>query len=435
LKIRLGVLGADDSLEILQSVIDRYPEFESLPIVYWKEEEIIDLIKPYVDQVDMWLFSGQVPYTIAKEWGGISKPIFYVQHTGSSLYKTLLYIMYERKTSVSEISFDTLHPSELARILAEAGISDQPSFVKHYEGEIHAEVLAQYHYELWKEGKTKAAVTFLRTAYLELERLGVPVFRVLPAQATVTSLLNFALRTHEMLHFRDTQIAVQMIEVDSFAGLAKETFSTDEIFKMEMKVTEKLLLFAKGLQGSLKSAGPGRYVIFTTRGLLNKVTGNFTTIPTIDGLSDQDIEAVTSGIGIGQTVYEAEIHAGKALLTAKEHGQGAWMVFFDDKTVSGPLGKEKQITYTYASKELQALSEQTSLSVATLSKIQSILMNIGKKEINAHELAHYMQILPRSARRILLELEEKGIATVVGEENPHPRGRPRKIYRIDLIQG
>lgn len=437
LRIRLGLLGADDSVEILQSIIDQYPEFEALPIVYWKEEEIIDLIQPYVDQVDMWLFSGQVPYSIVKEWGGISQPMFYVPHTGSSLYKTLLHIMYKHKISVSEISFDTLPPSDLERIFEEAGIRDKPSFVMHYEGEIYAEVLAEYHYELWKEGKTKAAVTFLRTAQLELERLGVPVFRVLPAQASVTSLLNFALRTQEMLHFRDTQIAVQMIEVNTFVGLAIETFSTDEIHKMEMKVTEKLLAYAKKLHGSLKSAGPGRYVIFTTRGLLHKVTGNFTTIPIFADLNEQDIdiEAVTCGIGIGQTVYEAEIHAGKALLTAREHGQGSWMVFFDDKTVSGPLGKEKQITYTYVSKELQALSEKTSLSVSTLSKIQSILRNIGKNEINAHELSVNMEILPRSARRILLELEEKGIATVIGEENPHPRGRPRKIYRIDLSQG
>lgn len=435
LKIRLGLLGADDSLEILQSIIDRYPEFESLPIVYWKEEEILELIKPCVDKVDMWLFSGQVPYTIAKEWGGISQPMFYVPHTGSSLYKTLLHIVYEHKIGVSDISFDTLHPSELDRIFVEAGISDKPSFVKHYEGEIYADVLAQYHYELWKEGKTKAAVTFLRTAHLELERLGVPVFRVLPAQASVEAILNFVLRTHEMLHFRDTQIAVQMIEVNSFVGTAMKTFSTDEIHKMEMKVTEKLLIYAKKLQGSLKSAGPGRYVIFTTRGQLNKATRNFTTIPTVENLIDQDIEAVTCGIGIGLTVYEAEINAGKSLLTAKEHGQGSWMVFFDDKTVSGPLGKEKQITYTYVSKKLQALSEQTSLSVSTLSKIQSILRNIGTNEINAHELAQHMQILPRSARRILLELEENGMATVIGEENPHPRGRPRKIYRIDFLQG
>src|SRR3954467_2975450 len=135
------------------------------------------MIKPYVEQVDMWLFSGQVPYTIAKEWGGISQPMFSVPHTGSSLYKTLLNIMYNHKISVSEISFDTLHPSELERIFEEAGINDKPSFVKHYEGEIHAEVLAHYHYGLWKEGKTKAAVTYLRTAQLELERLGVPVFR------------------------------------------------------------------------------------------------------------------------------------------------------------------------------------------------------------------------------------------------------------------
>lgn len=108
------------------------------------------------------------------------------------------------------------------------------------------------------------------------------------------------------------------------------------------------------------------------------------------------------------------------------------MVFFDDKRIAGPLGKSEQITFSGASGQLQEISRQTSLSVQTLSKLQSILKKRGSAEINAHELAMHMQIMPRSARRILIELETKGIATVVGEESPHPRGRPRKVYRIEL---
>lgn len=65
------------------------------------------------------------------------------------------------------------------------------------------------------------------------------------------------LRTYEMLQFKDTQIAVQMMEIDSFKGLTSGTFSTDELYNLEIKSTEKLLRYAKQLQGSLKIAGPG----------------------------------------------------------------------------------------------------------------------------------------------------------------------------------
>lgn len=431
-KIRLGLFGAEDSIEIMESVILKYPEFSCVPISYWHDDEIIEKLTTYMQDVDMWLFSGQIPYWYAKKWAGIAQPMFYVPSSGSSLYKTLLHIAYHQKISFNQVSFDTFHPSELERVFLESEITHEPLYLKHYEGEIHTDEVVRYHYELWKKGKTMAAVTCLKNAQYKLKSLGVPAFRVLPAQSAVVSTLALIRQTHETLHFKDSQIAVQMIEFDSFSSLTKDTYSTDEIYKIEIKMTEKLLEYAKKINGSLKSAGPGRYVIFTTRGLLQEMTKDFTVVPDLAVLQLTGNNAVTCGIGIGQTAYEAEINAGTALLHAKEYQKGSSMVVFDDNTIEGPLGQPEQITYGFASEKLQSLSEQTTLSVTTLSKLESILRKIRKMEINAHDLAQHMNIMPRSARRILTELESKGLAQVVAEENPHPRGRPRKIYRIML---
>ncbi|WP_312112466.1 ArsR family transcriptional regulator [Brevibacillus reuszeri] len=432
MKLRLGVMGADDSLEIIQSVLPDFPEIECLPIVYWKEEDIVDLLLPHVDEVDMWLFSGKVPYALAKATERVQVPMAYVPHIGASLYRTLLHLSHEIGIQVNEVSFDTFSSDELEHFLQEAGIADGYSWLRHYEGAISATELADYHENLWREKKTKAAVTCLRTADLELKKRGVPSYRVLPTRAGVLSVLHMLLRTNEMLHFKDSQIAVQMMEIDPFRELAGGTFSTDEWQNAEIKTMEKLLRYTKYLQGSLKTAGPGRYVIFTTRGRLQEVTHDYKTIPDLEGMFGIRADLVTCGIGIGKTAYEAEIHGGTALLHAKERGTGNWMVFFDDKSVVGPLGRDEQIAYRYSSQQLQEVSRQTSLSVATLSKLDSILKKRGTAMINAHELAQHMQILPRSARRILIELESKGIAEVVGEESPNPRGRPRKVYKITL---
>ncbi|WP_229677360.1 ArsR family transcriptional regulator [Psychrobacillus lasiicapitis] len=433
-KIRLGLFGAEDSIEIMESVVRQYPEFSYISISYWHDEEIIEKLTMYKKDVDMWLFSGQIPYGFAKKWGGIVQPMFYVPSSGSSLFKTLLQIAYNQKIPFEQISFDMFHPDELERVFKESNIAVKPPYLKYYEGEVPTDEIVNYHYELWKNGKTLAAVTCLKNAQHELRKLGVPAFRVLPTQSAIVSTLALILQTHETMHFKDTQIAVQMIEFDSFSSLTKDTFSTDEIYKIEIKMTEKLLEYTKKINGSLKAAGPGRFVIFTTHGLLREMTRDFTIIPDFEILQLRGQDAVTSGIGIGKTVYEAEINAGTALLHAKEFHKGASMVILDDKTIIGPLGRPEQITYGYAPKHLQILSEQTSLSIATLSKLESILRKIGKIEINAHDLAQHMSIMPRSARRILTELESKGFAQVIGEENPHPRGRPRKIYQIILKQ-
>ncbi|KZE51648.1 transcriptional regulator [Brevibacillus parabrevis] len=432
MRLRLGVIGADDSLAIIESAVQEFPEIECLPIVYWREEDIPDLLLPHLDEVDMWLFSGQVPHAMASQTGKIQVPTAYVPHIGASLYRTLLHLSHQLGIRVDEVSFDTFTAEELGHFLQEAGIAEGFGWLKHYEGAILASELADFHEKLWQEGKTKAAVTCLRTAELELLRRGVPVHRVVPTKAGVLSVIHMLLRTHEMLHFKDTQIAVQMMEIDPFRELAGGNYSTDEWQNAEIKTMEKLLRYAKYLQGSLKTAGPGRYVIFTTRGKVQEVTSDYATIPDLEELFGIRSDLVTCGIGIGKTAYEAEIHGGTALLHAKERGAGNWMVFLDDKSVLGPLGREEQIAYRYDSEKLQELSQLTSLSIMTLSKLESILKKRGKQEINAHELASHMQILPRSARRILIELESKGIAQVVGEESPNPRGRPRKVYRISL---
>lgn len=433
IKIRLGLFGAEDSIKIMESAILPFPEFDCVSISYWRDEEIIEKLNAHREDVDMWLFSGQIPYGYAKKWFKSDQPMFYVPSTGSSLYRTLLHIACQRNIPFDRLSFDTFHPSELKQVFTESEIDFQPKYLKHYEEEISTEEVVQYHYQLWKEGKTLAAVTCLKNAQHALMEKGVPSLRVLPAHSAIISTLALIRQTHETLHFKDSQIAVQMIEFDSFSRLTKDTFLTDDLHKIEIKMTEKLLAYTKKVNGSLKSAGPGRYMIFTTRGLLKEITKDFTIIPDREILQLTGDDAVTCGIGIGQTAYEAESNAGIALLHARDYRDESWMVVFDDKTIRGPLGQPTQIHYGGASKQLQSISAQTSLSVATLSKLQAILRKKGEAEMSAHDLAQYMNLTPRSARRILTGLEENGLAKVVAEETLHPRGRPRRIYQIKLL--
>ena len=61
------------------------------------------------------------------------------------------------------------------------------------------------------------------------------------------------------------------------------------------------------------------------------------------------------------------------------------------------------------------------------------LINMGGTLLSAQELALALQILPRSARRILTTLSKYGYAKEVGEETTgNKRNRPRKIYEINL---
>jgi len=424
-------MGSADSVQVVHQIAKEYDEFECRPFIFAEMAEIMPLFQRHDKEVDMWILSGRTAYLIAKDWGGVSRPMFHMPYKGASLYKTLCEIFYRQSVRLTEISFDSVQYADLKQVFVEMAIDDEPAYVRPFEIGMTEDAAVKYHYDLWRSGKSKLAVTGYPEVKRRLVELGIPAYRVLPARATVESVLNLMLRTVEIQTVREAQIAVQLLEVDAFPR-SKEFQSTDELFAMEMKVTQKLIAYAKTVQGALKTAGSGRFAIFTTRGMVKTLTADFSTIPTCGEFELINPHVLACGIGIGLSAYDAEFHATQALMTAKERGKGTWMVFFEDKTIAGPLGIKEQITYGYASERLQTLSKKTLISVTTLSRVSSVWHKLGQPGINAQELALQLQMLPRSARRILQDLERVGLAEVIGEESPSPRGRPRKRYKINL---
>ncbi len=331
---------------------------------------------------------------------------------------------------VGEISYDAISREELEQVLRETSIRTS---IKYIESEtIELQELIDFHLHCYQEGYTKAAITG-HPIQEQLRKLGVPTYRIFPTEISIDAAIYEIRRINEMLHFKRAQIAVQIIEYDvAFSELQTTAFTTEKLYKLELEFMEKLRMYTKKIQGSILTIGPGRYVIFSTRGFLQDMTNNFTQIAEMNSFEGMKKEEETCGIGIGHSAYEAEINAWNALLQSRKWGKGTWSVCFDDKKITGPLGKEEQLTYSYISDEIQSIKEKTSLSAATLHKIKSIINKRLTNEVSANELAQYMQITTRSARRILNELEVDGLAVVVAEESPRKTGRPRKVYRLQL---
>lgn len=425
----LGILGAIDSIEVAIKYLNKYHDITYVPIECITEEDLNERVLPRKYEIPMWLCTGPITYNIVQNWGEITDPIFFIPYNGTSIYNLWLNLSHEHEVRVDEISYDSFSRDELERMLKEAGMN---SSLKYVESEtIDLQTLIDFHYRCYKKGNTKAAITG-HPIQEELQQLGVPCYRMLPTETSVESVVYEIRKTYEMLHFKRSQIAVQIIEYDAFIGFQNTAFTTDKLHEIELEFMKKLRTYAKKIQGSLLTIGPGRYMIFSTRGFLQDITHDFTIAAEIDSLHNLNEEAGTCGIGIGHSASEAELNAWNALLQSRLWGKGSWAICFDDKRITGPLGKEEQITFSYTSEEMLSIREKTSLSVATLHKLKSIIKKRKNNEISANELAQFMQITIRSARRILNELEVNGLAQVIAEENPRMKGRPRKIYKLLL---
>lgn len=430
MRIKLGYVGVEDTMAFVTDIIQQNAEFECYAYTHERFEDVGPLVAEHADEVDMWLFSGPLPYQAAKEQAAhIQQPMFYIPYSGTGLYRTLCQLFYRQRIDISRLSFDMFSWEELAKVAYELELEADVLNTMPFDGSYQA--LIDYHHNMWVQGQIDYAVTCVWYVQEKLKALGVPVLRVIPTESSVQAALTEAWRMWETLRYKDTQIAVQFIETDPYAGITKDSYVSDELLRKELHVSESLLDYSRRVQGSLKTISPGRYAIFTTRGILKEITGHFTQIPEYPELQELG-DGLTCGIGIGRTAYEAEIMAGNALMQTRHYGQGTWMVVFDDKTVSGPLGQAERLSYSYSADGLQTISEQTGLSAVTLGKLEAILKKIQTDVIHSNELARQMSILPRSARRILVQLETSGYASVIGEETTSSRGRPLKMYRIAL---
>ena len=431
MKIRLGVIGEEDNINIFQEVIKEYNDYEIATFIDADGTHTLNIIDNHQQEFDSWLVFDQINYLHIKNWGKAQKPVYYIPYRGASFYKTLCTAIYQG-FNVDELSIDTIPYYDITRALNEMQITYKViNYLSDENADLPLDSYVTFHRELFKKGITKAAVT--RSCYVKnlLAREGIPAFCIMPVRVTVRNILNVILTQFRIKKLREGQIAVQVFSFN-LLGDKDNFYSVDDLYSREIAISQKLISYTKSISGSLKPANEGNFYIFTTRGCLEQLTNSFTSLPELPILHDLSKSLRACGIGIGNSAREAEYNAVIALKHACADRKGSWYVVLDDKTISGPLGSAQQIDYQYASAQLEAVSKKTSLSQATLSKICHAMKIYGRDELNAQELASILQILPRSARRILTCLTEHGYAEETRSEVSETKGRPRKIYKIKL---
>lgn len=431
-KIRLGIVGPSDSIDLAQEVaLERAEILVPIPIVYQDASEVAEIVDRRGNEVDVWLFSGIVPYERALSLK-VNKPLFYIPHTGSSLWRALLQITYIEKLKFESMSFDTFSQKEIEETFTDINLPLPTIYVNHYQGVISASDITEYHYNLWKNGHTHIAVTCFFATYQNLRKMGVPVFRIWPTRSTIRTTLDITISTFEAQRFKGSQLAIQHIVIDGYDDIVRAS-SSYGAKKIELRLHEILIGYAEKLKGSIVIRGDGQYTLYSTRGILEEITDVFTTMPILDDITRNVTAKVSGGIGFGATAYEAEENAYRALGLAKQRGKGLWMVVTDSREVIGPLSSVTHLKYSISSDDivLKQFAEQLNISITTVNKLLAAVNKLAKDAIAADDLAMYLAITPRSARRLLSTLVDQGLAQVAGAEMLG-KGRPRKLYKVLL---
>lgn len=432
MKITIGLVGAEDSVNMINEVALEYSEkIECITLPYQDKKDTIEIVGKNIDKVDVIVFSGRVPYNIAVNNIMINIPCLYVPHKGTCVYKALWEIK-EEGIDITNISFDTVNTQEVEEVLEELGFHNNGIYTWEYPGDISYDELAQYHYKLWQEGKIKAAVTCLWSTYDKLKKLGVPAFRATLTKSLIRQTIENAIHEGNAKRLKANQIAVLLVNIDNFRELIKKYPSEYQIQKLKIKLYDILLNYGQLTHGSVFSFGGDEYLIFTTRGALEQATDGYRNSPLLNSVREQLDISISCGVGFGKTAYGAETNARIGLQHAKDNGGDCAFMVTDDNSIIGPIGKDNTLEYSLNNTDHETLeiSERVGISAAYISKLRSVINQLGDNVINSKDMAYYLNITERSARRILAMLCDSGCAQEIGEESHSTKGRPRKSYRL-----
>lgn len=428
--VKVGAVGPKDSIELLSDIGKEFQNHITIiPLIYTDIQETPRIVQEMKGKIDIWVFSGQAPYSIAKEYLDNEKTLV-PQLNGSSLTKVLMEIVYRDHRRVDRVSFDTLHMHHLQETCNELGLQAGDIHLLSYPGYKPIQELVAFHSTLYRDGKVDACATCVSSVYEELKAAQIPVYRISPNRMSIRSLLNLARTAGESLHFKKSQIAVMTIEVNGLEKLIGENKSSYDVSRLHLRLQEQILNYVEEVSGAFISTGNGKYMIFSTRGAFEG-NPNVHASNLLERLSVVTDRQTNIGIGYGVTALSAERNAQLALIHAQKIGSCAILVD-DEGSIHGPLQQPDSISFLYRTDDahMNELLKKAGVTITTFTKLQAVQKHLGKNSISAPEIAELLSMTTRNARRILTDLEQQGLAQIIGEEVPTNRGRPRKIYRI-----
>lgn len=435
MKSNIGVIGPQDSVNAILKIGKEFEnEITLIPFVYDHLDEVVELMKENFTKVDVWLFSGQAPYAVAKE----SLPPFngfYPSLNGFSLTKVLLDISYKDHKNLEQISFDTIPAKEVIETFEELEINVQNLKLLPYSGYKPIDELVNFHYQLYKDNKVHSCITGIRSVYEKLRELKVPAYRLKPTKKEIRETILLASQKGEIIRFQSSQVSIIILQITDMHKVISKNRVSFEAHRLSLTLQEIVINFAENIQGSFIQQGLDKFIIYTTRGTLetNNNEEVFDLLEKINMVTDL---SANIGIGYGITVLEAEQNAHIALNHANEHDKNTIMLADESGLIKGPLHHETSISFNRRTIDPEVLKklQRASVNVSTYNKVLAIQEKLRKNAISANELAKWLGMTSRNARRILSDLEKEGLAEVIGEETPGARGRPRRLFKIGIVK-
>jgi len=429
---RIGVIGPAESISRILEVAETMDiSIELVPFPYDDAHETVDIVKRNFHKVRGWLFSGSLPYMLAKESFGTDENFACCAFDGAGLYKCFLQVAYHQKLVMERLSIDIPHMENLTEALLELDIQNREIYTNRYDTKFDTGAIVRFHLDSWLEGKTDAAITSLGAAYVALKKDGrVPVYRNSVTAISIRDAIKVIIGKTTASFFRSTQVGLEVIEIENFDEVIEKSASSYNIKRLELRISKELIDLSEKLNGCLLERGRGRYEISSSRGAIDREMGLLKDV--VRRLSLELHTPVAVGVGFGETVSSAEMNARRALLHAKKLKKEKLVIIQEDGVLVESVGQPEELTYAYYSNDQELLEKlhEADVGIKNYKRIEATIRRMGWNTFTSSQVAEELSVTERNVRRIFAGLTKVELIECIGEEFSTARGRPSRLYRL-----
>ncbi|MFQ3545627.1 hypothetical protein Q7A53_16220 [Halobacillus rhizosphaerae] len=431
MKTTIGVIAPHDSLQLIMYVAKEFDDITFVPYPYDKLNEVSEILSNHRYEVDQWFFSGVLNFTHALNHDLITENEgAYPPLHGASFFGILLEAQLASNQVYRKVSIDTIESEEFDKILSYYQLDSLTYYNHPFTQNLSFDKLADFHAQLYEEGKTEVAITSIKYVYQQLKERNVPVFRVTPSYLSIKLIIQFLVERAQSKLYRNSQVAVIGCRTEMDPDHSEDLHYSFKTKYQELEVRHQLYSIAEKTNGSVMQMGDGLFFIFTTRGELSAESeGDLFNL--IDDIRAQTNLKAKVSIGFGETVLQAEQHVRMGFRHIKEYEKPMILVVDDDQSISL---KQPQDQIAYKTTDIgqiwQEKFKDANISPGIVSKILAYAKQYGRDNFSSQDLARWLKSTERNGRRILAEMERVGIVSQAGETQSGERGRPRKVYQF-----
>jgi hypothetical protein len=435
--MKIAIVGHHRMTEMVHDILRKtHPAVETETILLETEDTVpaerqIRQVEPLMDGL---LFTGRIPFDLLNHVVLSHKPWAYVKRDAAQLLSALLKAVRTQGWKAEKVSLDSYEPEEVMEIFRHIGASGtlprvygEPAFREGF-----LEDLIRFHQRNIASGKADFCLTGISSVYEALGIQGLPCMILDPSTESVRDAMQLLMLKRESRMAEERQIVVLAIEQDLPDEHALIRENEYQMALESMGISQEVYLFAQRVQAAVVEKEMGKFMLFTTKNLLEVETEQFRSFNLMNGKSGMRFGSLSIGIGYGETAREAKFNANLGLLKAKKGGGNRAYLVAEHQTIGPMLPKEPAAAEEYALLDgrFQEAALKSGVSLNTVMKLQGLMDFERKDTFTPAELAKACRMAPRSANRLLEKLIHGGFAHIVGSSVKSTAGRPCRIIRI-----